>query len=67
MKNRKKLTKKQYLATTKERPRTNSNPYDLGQLGMGFNQPCRKCGLAIDRRSSSYEPVGAIKYCRCEK
>lgn len=64
---RKKLTKKQYLATTKERPRTNSNPYDLGQLGMGFNQPCPKCGLEIDRRASSYEPVGFKNYCKCKR
>lgn len=42
------------------------NPYDLGQLGMGFNQPCPKCGLEIDRRSSAYEPIGFVNYCRCK-
>jgi hypothetical protein len=43
----------------------NNNPYDLNQLGMGYNQPCPRCGLEIDRRSSSYEPVGFKKFCCC--
>jgi hypothetical protein len=41
------------------------NPYDLGQLGMGYNQPCPRCGKGIDRRSSPYESIGFIDYCRC--
>lgn len=43
------------------------NPYDLSRLGMGFNQPCPKCGLEVDRRASPYEPVGFIRYCRCKR
>lgn len=43
----------------------NVNPYDCSQLGMGANQPCPRCGRAIDRRSSPYEPVGFIQYCYC--
>ena len=44
-----------------------NNPYDLSQLGMGFNQPCKRCGLEIDRRSSPYEPIGFKKYCKCKR
>ena len=61
-----KITKKQFSEMTKEK-HSNVNPYDLGQLGMGFNQPCPKCGLEIDRRASPYEPVGFKKYCRCKR
>ncbi len=43
------------------------NPYNLNRLGVGYNQPCPKCGLPIDRRTSPYEPVGFIKYCRCRR
>ena len=43
------------------------NPYDLIRLGMGFNQPCRRCGKEIDRRSSPYEPIGMIDYCKCNR
>ena len=43
------------------------NAYDLSQLGMGYNQPCPKCGLEIDRRSSPYEAQGFKKYCKCNK
>ena len=25
-----------------------TNPYDCSQLGMGANQPCPRCGCAID-------------------
>ena len=39
--------------------------YDLSRLGMGFNQPCPRCGLEVDRRSSPYEPIGAKRYCKC--
>ena len=63
---RKKLTKKQFSEITKKQY-SNTNPYDLSQLGMGFNQPCPKCGLQIDRRASPYEPVGFINYCRCKR
>jgi hypothetical protein len=63
---RKKLTKKQFLDITKRGSIKKRNPYDLGQLGMGFNQPCPKCGLEIDRRASPYEPVGFKNYCRCK-
>ena len=41
------------------------NPYDLNRLGVGFNQPCFKCELKIDRRSSPYQPIGFKKYCKC--
>jgi len=58
MSKRKKITKKQY---------SELNPYDLSRVGMGFNQPCPKCGLEIDRRASPYEPVGFKKYCRCKR
>lgn len=57
MKVKRKIIKKQY---------SDVNPYDLNRLGMGFNQPCPKCGLQIDRRSSSYEPIGFVKYCKCK-
>jgi len=43
------------------------NPYDLNELGIGYNQPCPKCGLPIDKRSSPYEPVGFIRYCNCNR
>lgn len=43
------------------------NPYNLNRLGVGFNQPCPKCGLEIDRRTSPYEPVGFVKYCSCRR
>ena len=43
------------------------NPYDLNRLGVGFNQPCKKCGKEIDRRSSPYEPTGMIDYCKCNR
>lgn len=43
------------------------NPYDLSRLGMGFNQPCPKCGKEIDKRTSPYEPIGMIKYCKCRR
>ena len=55
---RSRLTKKQF---------SEQNPYDLNQLGMGYNQPCPKCGKEIDRRSSPYEPTGFIDYCNCKK
>ena len=45
----------------------NFNPYDCGQLGMGANQPCPKCGKIIDKRVSNYEPSGFVKYCKCNK
>jgi hypothetical protein len=45
--------------------KTYHNPYDLSQLGMGLNQPCPRCGLEIDRRSSPYEPIGFKKFCSC--
>ena len=64
-----KVSKRQYreLLNAKKRNRSNGNPYDLNRLGMGFNQPCPKCGLQVDRRASPYEPVGFIKYCMCKK
>jgi hypothetical protein len=43
------------------------NPYDLSDGFKGFNQPCPKCGLQIDRRASPYEPVGFINYCKCKR
>jgi len=43
------------------------NPYDLSRLGVGFNQPCPKCGLEIDRRASPYEPIGFTNYCKCKR
>jgi len=43
------------------------NPYDLSSGFKGFNQPCPKCGLPIDRRASPYEPVGFVKYCKCKR
>lgn len=52
----------------KRRKLTNTkhiNPYDLNRLGIGFNQPCSKCSLPIDRRTSPYETIGFIKYCKC--
>ena len=61
---RTKPTKSQYMAMIKKKP-SEINPYDLSQVGMGFNQPCSKCGLPIDRRASPYEPIGFIRYCRC--
>lgn len=42
------------------------NPYDCGQLGIGANQPCPKCGRPIDK-TVGYEPTGFIKYCNCNK
>jgi hypothetical protein len=58
MKVKRKIMKKQY---------SNVNPYDLNRLGMGFNQPCPKCGLEIDRRASPYEPIGFKNYCKCKR
>lgn len=55
------------LLNAKKKYRSNGNPYDLSQLGMGFNQPCPKCGLQIDRRASPYEPIGFIKFCKCKR
>ena len=43
------------------------NPYDLNSLGTGFNQPCQKCGLEIDKRTSSYQPIGVKNYCKCKR
>lgn len=63
---RKNLTKKQFSEITNKKY-SNVNPYDLNQLGMGFNQPCSKCGLEIDRRASPYEPVGFNNYCKCKR
>lgn len=45
----------------------NINPYDLNRLGVGFNQPCPKCGLPIDKRIIPYEPIGFVKYCKCKR
>ena len=63
---RKKLTKNQYL-NQQRKDFSEINPYDLNQLGMGFNQPCPKCGLEIDRRASPYEPIGFKNYCKCKR
>lgn len=52
------------MKRTRPTGKTNS-PYDLSQLGMGFNQPCPRCGLEVDRRSSSYEPIGLKNFCSC--
>jgi hypothetical protein len=41
------------------------SPYDLNQLGVGFNQPCSKCGLAINRCDTPYETKGFKKICKC--
>ena len=43
-----------------------SNPYDLNNVGIGYNQPCKKCGKVIDK-TSGYEPIGYTKYCKCKK
>jgi ssDNA-binding Zn-finger/Zn-ribbon topoisomerase 1 len=43
------------------------NPYDLNDGFKGFNVPCPKCGKKIDRRSSPYEPIGCVDYCKCRK
>jgi hypothetical protein len=69
MSGRTKVSKKEYLKllNAKKKYRSNGNPYDLNRLGMGFNQPCPRCGLQIDRRASPYEPVGFIKYCMCKR
>lgn len=45
----------------------NNNPYDLSGIGKGFNQPCPRCGLEIDRRVSCYEPIGFKQYCNCNR
>ena len=57
MRKRIRLTKKQHMEK--------QSPYDLSQLGMGYNQPCPKCGKEIDRRASPYEPIGFKDYCNC--
>lgn len=59
---RTRLTKKQVSGVQNVR----HSPYDLNQLGMGYNQPCPRCGKAIDRKASSYEPVGFVDYCKCQ-
>jgi hypothetical protein len=63
---RMKPTKTQFLKIRNKQP-SGINPYDLSQVGMGFNQPCPRCGLQIDRRTSPYEPIGFINYCRCKR
>ena len=45
----------------------NMSPYDLNRIGVGYNQRCQKCGLAVDKRTSPYEPVGFVNYCKCKK
>lgn len=62
LKNR--ITKKQLVNLGKQKAMRSA--YDLSQLGMGFNQPCPRCGKAIDRRTSPYEPCGLKEYCRCK-
>jgi hypothetical protein len=63
---RKKLTKQQLLKENSNLKDDFGSPYDLSRVGMGFNQPCPRCGLPKNRKASSYEPIGFINYCNCK-
>lgn len=42
-----------------------NSPYDLNQLGVGFNQPCPRCGFRVRGRITPYQTIGFNKFCKC--
>lgn len=64
----KKYTKSSFLKENSKEPYMEiRSGYDLNRLGVGFNQPCKRCGLGKDRRTSGYEPIGFQNFCKCNK